>query len=146
MAEDTENREKIRDKRLDNLIPFTKGKSGNENGRPLGQKNYATLYREALIKLAKANNKDEAELELEILSKGILKAREGDYRFYKDLLDRVHGTATIRTDITSKGESIVNDHALDEITQKINAIYKGSGLASHGEATSAVDSEVQNQK
>lgn len=59
-------------------------------GRPTGQKNYATLYREALIKLAELNNKDPNELELEILATGIKKAST-DYRFYKDMLDRLHG-------------------------------------------------------
>ena len=85
-----------RNKGWDNLKPFKKGESGNPNGRPKGQKDYATLYREALIKLAKSNKKTPDELELEILSKGILNARAGDYRFYKDLLDRLHGTAISR--------------------------------------------------
>lgn len=78
------NREKT-DKRLKNL------KTDAGPGRPPGQKNYATLYREALINLAELNGKTPDELELEILSKGILSARSGDYRFYKDTLDRLHG-------------------------------------------------------
>src|ERR1035437_1910146 len=98
-----ENRENIREK---NLIPFKKGESGNPNGRPLGQKNYATLYREALIKLAEANDKTPDELELDILSKGILNARSGDYRFYKDILDRLHCTAVNKTDMTSNGQPL----------------------------------------
>ena len=81
---------------------WKEGESGNPNGRPKGQKNYATLYREALIKLAKLNNKSPDELELDILSKGILNARAGDYRFYKDLLDRLHGTAISRAELTGK--------------------------------------------
>jgi len=72
---------------------FKEGESGNPNGRPLGQKNYSTLYKEALIKLAKLNNKKPDELEIEMISKGILSARAGDYRFYKDVLDRLLGTA-----------------------------------------------------
>ena len=87
-------RDKSRDKRLKNLIPFKKGQSGNPAGHALGQKNYATLYREALIKLAKLNDKEPDELELELISKGIMSARGGDYRFYKDVLDRLLGQAT----------------------------------------------------
>lgn len=89
---------------------WKQGESGNPNGRPLGQKNYATLYREALIKLAKLNNKSPDELELDILSKGILNARAGDYRFYKDLLDRLHGTAISRAELTGKdGKDLMPD-------------------------------------
>ena len=75
------------------LIPLKKGETANPNGRPKGQRNYATIYREALIKLASLNNKTPEELENEILSSGILNARKGDYRYYKDILDRIHGTA-----------------------------------------------------
>lgn len=104
------NREKIiesgKEKRKRNLIPFKGGESGNPNGRPLGQKNYATLYKEALIKLAKLNDKEPEELELELISKGIMSARGGDYRFYKDVLDRLHGTAVQKTDITSDNKPI----------------------------------------
>lgn len=81
-----ENRSKT-DKRLKNL------KTDAGPGRPPGQKNYATLYREALIKLAEVNNTTPDDLELSILRKGIMNARSGDYRFYKDLLDRLHGQA-----------------------------------------------------
>ncbi len=88
--------------RVKGLIPFEKGESGNPNGRPKGQKNYATLYREALIKLGSLNNKEPDEIEAEIISKGLLNARSGDYRFYKDVLDRLHGTATNKTEITGK--------------------------------------------
>ena len=90
-----ENRSKT-DKRLKNL------KTDAGPGRPPGQRNYATIYRDALIKLAMLNGKTPEELEGEIVSAGIMLARKGDYRYYKDALDRLHGTATI------KNESIIN--------------------------------------
>lgn len=93
------NRENIREK---NLIPFKKGESGNPNGRPKGQRDYATIYREALIKLATLNDKTEEEIENEILSNALLSARKGDYRFYKDLLDRLYGTPVNRNELTGK--------------------------------------------
>lgn len=98
-----------KNKGIENLKPFSKGESGNPNGRPLGQKNYATLYREALIKLAKLNDKEPEELELEILSKGIMNARSGDYRFYKDVLDRIHGQATQNSEVNVTGLTISFD-------------------------------------
>lgn len=95
--------------RVKNLIPFKEGESGNPNGRPLGQRNYATIYREALIKLAELNGKAPDELENEILSNALLSARKGDYRFYKDVLDRLYGTATNNTDITSGGKPLFTE-------------------------------------
>lgn len=96
-----ENTDKIIDKRLKNLKPpYKKGESGNLDGRPLGQRNYATIYRDALMKLATLNGKTQEELEDEIISSGIMLARKGDYRYYKDVLDRLHGTATIKNEST----------------------------------------------
>ncbi len=91
-----ENTEKNTDKRLKNLKPaWKKGdKSPNPKGHPKGQRNYATIYREALIKIGKSEGKTPAEIENEIIANGALLAKRGDFRFYKDLLDRLHGTAT----------------------------------------------------
>lgn len=88
--------------RVRGLKPFKKGESGNPNGRPKGQRDYATIYREALIKLATLNDKTEEEIENEILSNALLSARKGDYRFYKDILDRLYGTPVSRTELTGK--------------------------------------------
>lgn len=89
------NRSKT-DKRLKNL------KTDAGPGRPPGQKNYSTLYKEALIRLAKLNDKEPEDLEIEILSKGIMNARSGDYRFYKDILDRLYGSAMQKSELTGK--------------------------------------------
>jgi hypothetical protein len=88
------------------LKPCKPGETANPNGRPLGQRNYATIYREALIKLGQLNNKKPEELELDLVLSGFTNARKGDYRFYKDVLDRVHGTAVQNTDIKSGGEKL----------------------------------------
>ena len=95
-------------KRLENLRPaWKKGQTGNPNGRPFGQRNFNTIYQSALTKLAKLNDKTPEELEDEIISTGLLNARKANFAFYKDTLDRLHGTATQRTDITTKGQPIV---------------------------------------
>jgi hypothetical protein len=79
---------------------------GNENGRPKGQRNYATIYREALIKLAESEGTTPEDIESELIVKGALFAKKGDYRFYKDILDRNHGTAIQKSDLTSGGKPI----------------------------------------
>lgn len=80
------------------------GPTPNPNGRPNGQRNYAVLYREALKTVGKLNGKEPDELELEIIANGLLAARKGDFRFYKDTLDRLHGTAVQHTDLTTDGK------------------------------------------
>ena len=100
------------------LKPIKKGERLNPNGRPLGQKNYATIYKEALIKLAKVKNITPDQLEADLVLKGILLARGGDYRFYKDVMDRIHGTAVQRSDIHQKDEITFNDSENDKKLKK----------------------------
>lgn len=89
-----------------NLKPFKKGQSGNPAGMKPGQKQYATLYREALIKLAKKNGKTSDDLEVEMLTNAFTRAHAGDYRFYKDILDRIHGTALQKASIEVQDTAI----------------------------------------
>lgn len=107
------NRENIREK---NLIPFKDGKSGNPNGRPKGQRNYATIYREALKNIAKANNKTPEEIEEMLEVTGLKKALKGDFNFWKDVRDRIHGKAPQTIDLNAK----VHDSTFtDEEKQKL---------------------------
>lgn len=112
--------EKNRDKTEIRAIQNANLKTDAGPGRPIGQKNYATLYREALIKLAKLNDKEPEDLEMEILSKGIMNARAGDYRFYKDLLDRLLGTAINKNE--TKVEAIVQFNLSEKKVEQINDI------------------------
>jgi len=94
------NTEKITDKRLKNLkAPWKKGDpSPNPEGHPKGQRNYATIYKEAMIMLANKNATTVEKLEAEIVANGMIAARKGDFRFYKDNLDRLHGTAVQKSE------------------------------------------------
>ena len=118
MAKDTKNKGK--NKGHDNLIPIKPGETRNPEGRPKGQRNYATIYKEALIKLAELNETDPDSLENEILSKGITLARKGDYRFYKDLLDRLHGEPEQNINLKNSKrvakilDDILNDNQTEE--------------------------------
>ena len=78
--------------------PFKEGESGNPKGRPVGQRNYATIYKEAMLILAEKNNTTPEALEAEMIANGAVLARKGDFRFYKDTLDRLHGQATQKTE------------------------------------------------
>lgn len=72
---------------------WPEGKSGNPNGRPKGRKNFATLYREAIEKIASSTGMEPDAFELEIVEQALRKARNGDIAFYRDTMDRLHGKA-----------------------------------------------------
>ena len=65
-----------------------------------------------------------------MISKGLLSARSGDYRFYKDVLDRLHGTPTQKSDITLKASpaNIQSDIDLDELAKEVSAKLKEKKL------------------
>lgn len=77
--------------------PWKKGESGNPNGRPKGRRNFSTIFYDALEKLAEKNGIPADQLETEIVEKALLSARKGDHKFYKDLMDRLHGQAIQKT-------------------------------------------------
>lgn len=114
MEEEVKNTEKSTDKRLANLKPAWKegDPSPNPTGRPKGQRDYATIYKEALLKLAELNGKTPEELENELVASGFAQAKK-DFRFYKDIQDRLHGQAL------QKIESDVNVSISTEDKQKI---------------------------
>lgn len=92
-----------RDPATGRLLP---GSSLNPYGRPPGAENFKTVFEKALKQVAGLNKKDPEQLYIEIISKGITRARNGDFRFFKDLMDRVHGKATEKLDLTSDGQPI----------------------------------------
>jgi hypothetical protein len=86
--------------------PFKKGQSGNPKGYPKGQRNYATIYREALMKIAASQNMSFEEMENILVQSGLSKAIKGDYKFYQDVMDRVHGKPQQSIDHTTGGEKL----------------------------------------
>ncbi len=81
------------------LKPFKKGVSGNPKGKPVGQKNYATIRKEAIIQMGKKEGKTPEEIEIDLVKTALDKAINGDFRFYKDDLDRTYGQAVSRSEI-----------------------------------------------
>lgn len=92
------------------MPPWKPGQSGNPAGRKPGQRDFATIYREALIKLASKNNMEPDELEQEMVANALLSARKGSFKFYKDIMDRLHGKAVqpIAADVNHNVESIAD--------------------------------------
>lgn len=65
--------------------------TANPNGRPKGVENFSTKWRKAIEKIASQNDMDADEVEEQLLLVGYRKAKDGDYRFYQDIFDRVYG-------------------------------------------------------
>lgn len=95
---------KGRNKGYANLKPCKPGETNNPNGRPKGQRNFATIYKEAMNLLAQRNNTTPEALEAEMVANAALLGRKGNYNFYKDTLDRLHGQAT--SNVAVKGNVI----------------------------------------
>jgi hypothetical protein len=90
-------------------------------GRPKGARSFSTLYREAITKLALAENKTLAELEEELVSAGYTRAKGGDYRYYQDFLDRLHGKpVSLNQNLNVNLEA--NDLLSDEDKDRLNAL------------------------
>lgn len=102
MEEEVKSTDKSTDKRLENLKPAWKegDPSPNPSGRPKGLRNYATVYAEAMMILADKNATTPEKLEAEMVANAAVLARKGDYRFYKDFMDRLHGQATQKNETT----------------------------------------------
>lgn len=84
---------------------FKKGNPGGP-GRPKGQRNYASIYREVLGQIASENDVSFDEIENRLIRVAYGKAVDGDYPFYKDVQDRVHGKPMQPIDHTTKGEAL----------------------------------------
>lgn len=101
--------------------PMKKGETLNPNGRPKGRRNFATLYREAIEKIALSQKIEPDTLELEIIEQAVRKARNGDIRFYTDTMDRVHGKPLQSIDHTTGGSPFTQDDIrslLDPLNQE----------------------------
>lgn len=132
-AKTTGNTEKSKS-RTRGLIPFKPGESGNPKGRPKGKLNYDTRVDMAIQALAeiyvaqhnaKKENKgkeitlDDVDIEGEIFMQHLKKARSGDQKAIDSFLDRRHGKATARIELTGKnGNPIEIEERKKEAKQK----------------------------
>ena len=106
-------------KRLANLKPaWKKGEKVKGAGHPKGQRNYETIRREAIISIGIANGKTPEEIEEMLVAKGVSEALKGDFRFYKDDLDRTHGQAVQKTE-TSTTLKVETLEAIQKVTKDI---------------------------
>ena len=77
---------------------FQPGQSGNPKGRPLERP-----LRAAMRELLEA---DDCQAIKDLASKGLEEARGGDFRFWKEIHDRIDGKVAESLDVTTGGDSL----------------------------------------
>ena len=102
------------DTKTDKPWLFQKGQSGNPLGRPLGTKNFATDFDEVVEEIAKVNNITASEARKILLRAAYSEAKNKNFPYYKDIMDRYYGKAQENLDVTSGGKPI--GQLLDELT------------------------------
>ena len=63
----------------------------NPLGKPLGTKSFTTDFDEVVEELAKENKMTKSEVRKILLKKAFAEAKNGNFNFYKDTLDRYYG-------------------------------------------------------
>ena len=100
---------------------FQPGQSGNPAGRPAGSRSFSKLLNEAIVKLADPELNAELnglEVEQALILTALKKAIRGDYRFYKDIIDRLCGTPPKESEL----------HPPESIRQVLEVHWEGGGL------------------
>ena len=98
---------------------FLPNNNANPEGRPEGKLSWETEMNNAIERLAKENNTTPEEIKLRIYLAGYKGAKEGQYQFYKDFMDRKHGEAKKNLDIG------VNED-LKILLSQVNSIFDDS--------------------
>ena len=70
---------------------WVKGQSGNPAGRPKGAKCFSTLFKEAVKKVAEESDLKGLQPEVAMVKKAINEALNGNFSFYRDIMDRNYG-------------------------------------------------------
>ena len=107
----------------DNLIPWKAGDpSPNPSGRPKGQRNYATIYREALVKIGQTKGMTPEEVEEEMEKVGLDKALGGEYKFFRDIRDRIHGKPVQGLEMSGKDGQPIDMNLVVSFVKNAGAI------------------------
>ena len=83
---------------------FKPGQSGNPAGKPPGSLNFSTKFKKLIDRVAADEQVSSEEVEERLIEVGYKGAKGGDYKFWKDIHDRVYGQATQHLNIDGKLE------------------------------------------
>jgi hypothetical protein len=86
---------------------WKKGQSGNPDGKPPGTLDFKTKWFNFIKKIADQNELKPEDIDDQIFAVVLKEIRAGNFQFYKDTKDRIHGKASESMDLTSGGKPIV---------------------------------------
>ena len=126
-------------------VPFKKGDDSRRNlaGRGKGNLSFSTKWDIFVEKIAAAKNVTAADIDEELFGTALQKAKDGDIAFYRDIFDRRFGKAiqVVETNAVPTEETI--DAVIEEVSEKINGIYKGASIAGDGIEADAVGDKAR---
>lgn len=107
-------------------MPFVKGDPNiNREGLNRGsrkEKAFTEYFEEICEEIALANKMDVEDVKKVIYKVGYAKAKEGNYAFYKDMLDRIHGQATTKMEVDQKLSVNISAEDAEKIKNAIQDI------------------------
>ena len=86
--------------------PITGKFTPGNPGKPKGAVSFMTKWERVIEKIAKQNNITVDDVDEQLVLVAYRKAKEGDYSFYKDTMDRIHGKPLQPTDLTTGGKEL----------------------------------------
>lgn len=92
----------------------------NRNGRPEGRKNFGTIWKMFIEKVALDNGLTPEGVEAHLVSIGFNQAQRGNVAFWNSILDRVYGRATFPIDHTGE----VEVKGAKELAEAVQAILE----------------------
>ena len=127
MAEKQRKNSDGKAKRLANLKNFPKGQSGNPAGRPQGTRNRSTVLKELLQQVVDFTNpltlkKESADLETQVMTALIARARRGDVTAIREILDTVYGKVSDKSELS--GSVDLNMLSVDEFNKRFEERLK----------------------
>lgn len=76
----------------------------NDEGKKAGTLDFKTQWFNFIEKVAKQNDLEPIDIDNEIFAMVLKEMRKGNFQFYKDTKDRLHGKAKESLDLSSDGE------------------------------------------
>ena len=116
--------------RADRPWLFKKGESGNPDGRPKDSISFKTKWLKFIDKIAAQNNMTPSDVDEKMLEVAYKQILSGDFKFWKDIIDRLYGTPINNVDVMSDGKALpqpilqLPNEVLSDISDKQDNIVK----------------------
>ena len=87
---------------------FIKGDPNiNREGKPVGTRSFTSDFDSVIEEIAKANNITNSEARKILIKKAYNEAKDGNFQYYKDLVERVYGKMPDKLDLEANLKTII---------------------------------------